>query len=245
MENITSYLNRRIKAVLGNNLLETVVVDSIIVTEEANKNIDHNGLILEAKVVFNPIPGVKHYTYRIDKQQGEGGPGRQRHIHLYYDGKETFVVNADSTAHDGYHQVRIPDEVIPFLTKNKFPVPDNHIIEMRVLDNIGKSFICEDLNYEALNRFACEMGEIIRHSCEIAIIEANVETIQVKCNSKVMGKYAHVNKLEEVADCYISEVKQMLIEIMKNTGKLSDVFDIFDSNQSSSHKLYVAWNEQY
>lgn len=76
MEDLTAYLNRRIAAVLGCGLMENVIIDYIIVTEEANNQISKDGLIIEAKFLFNPIPGVKHYTYRIDPQLGDGGPGR-------------------------------------------------------------------------------------------------------------------------------------------------------------------------
>lgn len=244
MENLTACLNRRINAVLGYNLLDCVIVDSIIVTEDVHRSINRDGLIIEAKTVFDPIPGVKHYTYRIDPQLGEGGPGRQRHIHIYYNGKEMFAMNADSTAHDGYHQVRIPDDVAPFMKKKGFPLPNNNIIEMRGLGPKG-SLICEDLNYAALNRFALDIGETIRHTNGVAIIEANVDTFQVKSHSKVLGKYTHVNKLEDISGCYIPEVKQELIVLLKQTEKLTDVFDIFDDNYSSQHKLFVAWNDRY
>ena len=243
MEKLTAYLNRRIDAVLGCSPMDCVIVDSIIVTENVHQSINHNGFIIEAKTVFNSVPGVKHYTYRIDPQLGDGGPGRQRHIHIYYNGKELFAMNADSTAHDGYHQVKIPDDIAPFMRQKGFPLPTNNIIEMRVLDQTG-SLICEGLNYASLDRFL-NLGEVIKHTNGIAIIEANVDTFQVKCHSKVFGKYAHVNQLEDISDCYISAVKQMLVELLKQTGKLIDVFDIFDDNYLSQHKLYVAWNDLY
>ena len=87
MENITACLNRRINAVLGAGILENVIIDTITVSEQVNAHLDKSSLVLEAKVFFNPIPGVKHYTYRIDPQLGDGGPGRQRHIHLYKNGE--------------------------------------------------------------------------------------------------------------------------------------------------------------
>ena len=83
MENITAYLNRKIIAILGQGLLENVVVDTITVSEIVNDRLNKEGLILELKVIGTNIPGVKHYTYRIDPQQGEGGPGRQRHVHIF------------------------------------------------------------------------------------------------------------------------------------------------------------------
>lgn len=243
MEKLTAYLNRRINAVLGRGLLEDVIIDYIIVTEEANKTINTDGFILEAKVVFNQIPGVKHYTYRIDKQQGDGGPGRQRHIHIFYDGKELFALNADSTAHDGYHQVKIPDELVPFLTDKGFTVPDNHIIEMLVQIPSGETLICESLDYGALNRFASNVGEAILSARVVTIIESNVETYQVKSHSSVLGKYEHVNRLEEVPQCHIDEVREMLIYILKENGKFGETFKIFDDELTTPHRLFIAWND--
>ena len=90
MENIATYINRRINSILDNGILKNVVIDCIIVTEQVDKTLNKEGLILERKDYFSPVPGLKHYGYRIDKQLGDGGPGRQRHIHGYYDGKEFY-----------------------------------------------------------------------------------------------------------------------------------------------------------
>lgn len=242
MESLTAYLNRRIKAVFGYGLLENVIVDNIIVTEEANSRINKDGLIFEAKTVFNPIPGVKHYTYRIDKQLGDGGPGRQRHIHIYYNGDELFAMNADLSAHDGYHQVKIPNEITPFLNDKGFPVPANHIIEM-LLSPTEKELICEGLDYNAINRFALSAGEAIRKAGVISIIEANMETSQVKEHLKVAGKYQHVNKLEDIPQCHVHGVKQMLISLLQELGRFGETFDISDDKQTAPHRLFVAWNE--
>lgn len=245
MESLTAYLNRRIKAVLGCGLMENVVIDYIIVTEEANNQISKDGLIIEAKVLFNPIPGVKHYTYRIDPQLGDGGPGRQRHIHLYYNGKELLAMNVNATAHDGYHQVRIPDEVVPFLVDKGFKVPDNHIIEMMVQPSTDKELICEGLNYEAINSFALNVGEAIRRASYITIVEANVDTYQVRANSKVAGKYQHINQLEDIPQCHVHEIKQMLVDLLQNMGKFGETLDIFDDKLNTPHRLFVAWSELY
>ena len=75
MKNITAYLNRHISSILGAGILENVIIDTITVSEQVNTQLDKSNLILEAKVSFNPIPEVKHYTYRIDPQLGDGGPG--------------------------------------------------------------------------------------------------------------------------------------------------------------------------
>lgn len=242
MEGLTAELYRRIRNVLGSGLLENVIVDYIIVTEEVNNRIKKDGLILEAKTVFNPIPGVKHYTYRIDKQLGDGGPGRQRHIHIYYNGDELFAINADLSAHDGYHQVKIPNVVVPFLNDKGFPVPANHIIEV-VQFSTKKKLLCEGEDYGTMNRFALNVGEAIRRASIISIIEANVETYQVKAHSKVVGKYQHVNQLEDIPQCHVYEIKRMLIELLQDLGKFEDAFDILDDKLTTPHRLFVAWNE--
>lgn len=243
MENLAEYLNKKIVEVMGKGLLENVIVDFIIVTEEGNANLDSKGLILEKKEVFYSIPGVKHYTYRIDKQQGVGGPGHQRHIHIFYDGKELFAMNADSTAHDGYHQVRIPEEIVPFLKQHGFPVPDNHIIEMRVQNPIGQMLICENFNHADFNDLVIKVGEVIRHASKISIIEANLECFQVESHSKVFGKYSHIDPLQNIPQHQVSETKMVLVEQLESMGKCGETLDIFDDNTKIPHSLYIAWNE--
>ena len=243
MESFIAYFDRGIKSVLGNGLLEKVIVDYIIISEDVDSQINKEGLILEAKTVFNPIPGVKHYTYRIDKQQGEGGPGHQRHVHIYYNGKQLFALNADLSAHDGCHQVKIPNEIAPFLNNKGFPVPNDYIIEMLHSPD-QKELLCEGLNYDAMNRFALNAGEAIRKASVVSIIEANVDTFQVKAHTKVIGKYQHVNQLEAIPQCYIHEVKRMLIELLQSIGRFGETFDIFDDKVNTPHRLFVAWNKK-
>jgi len=240
MESITAYLNRRINAVLGNRLLENVVVDLIIVTEDVNNRINTDGLILEAKVAFTPIPGVKNYSYRIDPQLGEGGPGRQRHIHVYYRGDEVFAMNADATAHDGYHQVRIPDNVATFMSGKGFRLPANNIIEMLQLPETNEMLL-EGLDIAALNRFSLSVGEAIRNAKAITIIEANVDTYMVKW--RVLGKYDHVNQLANVPEEHLFDIKQMLIGVIEAAGKrCGEPIEIFDGNLEAPHRLFVAWS---
>lgn len=242
MEYITSYLNTCINKVLGRGLLENVVVDTITVPEYVAKRLNTDGFISEAKTIFNPVPGVKHYTYRIDPQLGEGGPGRQRHIHMYYNGEELFSMNTDATAHDGYHQVKIPDVLNPFLKNKGFNLPSNNIIEMLQVP-FGGRLIRESLDYSALNRFALNVGGIIRHASVITIIEANVETYKVKAHSKVRCVYQHVNQLDDVPQEYLPEIKEMLISLLKETGKFSGKrIEIFDNHTSKPHRLFVAWS---
>lgn len=242
MENITACINRKINSILGRNLLENVIIDSIIVTEQVNQSFKKERLILlESKNAFSPVPGVKHYSYRIDKQQGDGGPGRQRHVHLYYNGKELFAMNIDASAHDGYHQVEIPKELNPFLVSKGFPIPSNNIIELRQYNSIGQ-LLCEDMNVAALNNIAFNITEAIKHARCITIFEANVDTYQIRWHSKIRNKYNHVNKLVDIPQSYITSIRYILVDFLKSTGKYSgDVSDIFDDS-NSLHRLYVAWS---
>ena len=240
MENITAYINRRISSILGLGLLENVIIDSIIITENVNSTLNKDGLILEYKTVFNPVPGMKHYSYRIDKQQGDGGPGRQRHIHLYYNGEQPFAMNVDGTAHDGYHQVKIPSELVPFLKGKGFAIPTNNIIELKQYNSAGQ-LLCENINVATINEIAFNVIEAIKKAHYITIFEANVGTYQLIWHSKIRGKYKHVNKLIDIPQDRISEIKYILIDFLKSTGKYVDnVSDIFDGSYAK-HSLFVAW----
>lgn len=244
MESLTAYLNRRISNILGTGILENVIVDSIIVTEANNDKFDKSGLILEAKVQYNPIPDVKHYSYRIDKQLCDGGPGRQRHIHIYYKNNEIFALNADSTAHDGYHKVKIPDVLSSFLNDKGFPVPPDNIIEFYQAKQ-NTTLLCEGETIAAINDIAFNVCSAIRNAERITIIEANVDTIRVICNLKLNGKYNHVNKLADIPQERLDEVKEILVGFLKTTGKYSDdKIEIFDSSYTKykPSKLYVAWS---
>lgn len=71
---------------------------------------------------------VGQYTYRIDGAHSEVG---LPHIHILLKGKELFALNVDGSAHDGSHNVRIPN-VIKDALPNIFPlckIPENGIIE--------------------------------------------------------------------------------------------------------------------
>lgn len=244
MEELTVFFNRRIMDILGAGLLENVIVDSIIVTEEDNDKFDKSGLILEAKVQFTPVPNVKHYSYRIDKQLGDGGPGRQRHIHIFYNNNELFALNADSTAHDGYHKVRIPDVLSKFLNDKGFPVPPDNIIEFYQAKP-DATLLCEGVIIADLNDTVFKVSSVIRKANRITIIEANVDTYQVVCNTKVRGKYYHVNKLADIPQDKLDVVKEILVDFLKTTGKYSDdKIEIFDSTCTNikPHKLFVAWS---
>ena len=238
MESITAYLNRKIKAILGQGLLENVVVDTVTVTEKVNDSLNKEGLILELKEIGTKIPGVKHYTYRIDPQQGEGGPGRQRHIHIFYDGELLFAMNLDGTAHDGYHQVKIPDDIVPLLKGKGFTLPNDNIIELKNFNNrgelVGNNGNLGDIVYTATRT--------ISRIRRITIFESNVESFQAIWQAKASHNYQHVNKLAYIPQDRITEIERALIGLLKETGKYSDdVISILDS-VDNPRSLYVAWD---
>lgn len=239
MENITKYLNRRINSILDEGILRNVVFDCIIVTEQVNQTLNKDGLILEKKDYFTPIPGLKHYGYRIDKQLGDGGPGRQRHIHGYYDGKEFFAMNADGTAHDGYHHVEIPKEWNPLLTRKGFPIPANNIIELRQYNSTGQ-LLCEDVNGAAIHDEA--FNAAIQGIQRISLFKANMADTEVIMRLKTHNPQLHVEKLVDVPLDKIDKIKYALVDILKPTRKYTDeVNDIWDGYYTPKH-LYVAWS---
>ena len=239
MENLEHHIEEHINKIMGRGILEDVVIDCIIVAEEANNNLNKEGLILEKKNVFTPIAGLKNYTYRIDQQQGSGGPGRQRHIHLFYNGKELFAINADGTAHDGYHQVLIPQEVVPFLKSKKINVPLNNLIEF--YQPSGETMICEKKD-NIVTKLALELGDIVRRSNQITIIESNLDVSDLRFHSKV--DYQNVKKLENTSQNDIGIIKDMIVKFLKKSGKyIGDDLEIFDDKlYSTPHSLFVAWD---
>ena len=243
MEDLKSYLVKHLTKDMGNGILENVIIDSIIVTEEVNNNLDKSGLILEKRDFFTPVPGVKNYSYRIDSQLGTGGPGRQRHIHLFYNGKELLAMNVDASGHDGYHQVRLPLEVVPFLRDKGFSVPSNYIIEFYQHPK-EKVLICEEMDCAAITKLALDLGEIVRKSNHIAIIESNIDICGVKCNSAISDKYQNLRQLENIPPHKIDEIKKMIVNFLNQNRKQNEQIEIFDDKRyTTPHSLFVAWNQ--
>lgn len=242
MEDLASYIEKRLTQIMGNGILENVIIDSIIVTEEVNNNIDKGGLILEKKDFYTPIPGAKNYSYRIDPQLGTGGPGRQRHIHLFYNGNELFAMNVDASSHDGYHQIKIPSEVVPFLKNKGFPIPPDNIIELYQHPK-DKALICEEMEHTAITKLALVMREIILRSNQIAIIESNIDFCGVKCNSKICKIYQNLKQLENIPHHEISIVKEILADFLNQNRKKNEYIEILDDKcYTTPHSLFVAWN---
>lgn len=238
MESLTAYLNRKINVILGQGLLENVVVDIITVAEKVNDSLNKEGLILELKERGINIPGVKHYTYRIDPQQGEGGPGRQRHIHIFYDGEQSFAMNLDGTAHDCYHQVKISDDIVSFLKGKGFTLPNNNIIELKNFST-GGELICENSNLDDIVFTATRTISRIRR---ITIFESNEKSYQAIWQAKKMYNYQHVNKLANLPQDRIAEIKSALIGLLKSTGKYCDDVNSILDGTANPISLYVAWD---
>lgn len=224
------------------SLLENVLIDCVLISDDVNSTINKSGLIFEAKVKFEPIPGVKHHTYRIDPQLGEGGPGRQKHIHVYNKGKELFAMNVDSTSHDSYHQVKIPDKIATFLSQKGFKLPPNNIIEFLQIP-AGSEMLLEEFSSSAINSTAFDIGYIVRHANVITIIEASLTTSEVRMHPNVICKYRHVNHLDDIPQDRIGEVKQIIIQFLKETGKYCDEGITIIDDSSAIHRLFVAWSE--
>ncbi len=242
MEDLASYIEKRLTQIMGNGILENVMIDFIIVTEEVNNNLDKNGLFFEKRDVFTPILGVKNYSYRIDPQLGTGGPGRQRHIHLFYNGTELLAMNIDASGHDGYHQVRIPSKVIPFLRDKGFLIPPNNIIELYQQPK-DKALICEEMGHDTISKLASLLGKIAHESDQIAIIESNLDISGVKCNSKICKKYRNIEQLIDIPPHKMSKVKEILVNFLKKIRKQNECLEIYDDKcYTTPHRLYVAWH---
>ena len=121
------------------------------------------------------LKGTKYY-YRIDPPRGLPGPGNQYHFHLIFKGHDVLAINIDGTSHDGWHQVRIPDEVIPFLIKRGFTIPENQIIESSQC-RPEIELIVESIrsNRRTTNDYSTHFNQILNRSNEVEVIHDFVE----------------------------------------------------------------------
>ena len=105
------------------------VVDSIILAEDYSiPSTVQNNLILEYKT-YKEIPGTTK-TYRIDP--ANTNTQTQKHIHVYFDGKQLYAMNIDGTPHDG-SKYRLSKSDMRFLASLGFKVPDNGLLEAYVV----------------------------------------------------------------------------------------------------------------
>lgn len=115
------------------------VVDSIIIPDICEKSFPSLGnMVLEFKQYKN-IPGTTK-TYRIDS--ANTNTQTQKHIHVYFDGKQIYAINADGSPHDG-SKYRISKIDQKFLASQGFKVPENGILELYVFKDGTKHLICE------------------------------------------------------------------------------------------------------
>lgn len=139
MKSLTEFL----KDHLDTSTPEEVWVDKIYLTESIPDELcSQYGLLFEKRDTFKTIPGTR-YEYRIDPPNGEPRKGNLRHVHIYNKGKEILAMNVDGTAHDGFHQVKIPKEVADFLKEKGFEIPKDNLIEMMLPDLGGKQLLLD------------------------------------------------------------------------------------------------------
>lgn len=101
-------------------------IDSIIVPADYYiKPEISEKLLLEYKTYKN-VPGTTK-TYRIDP--ANTNTRTQKHIHVYYDGKQIYAMNVDGTPHDGC-KYRLSKNDLKFLNSLGFKTPDDGILEM-------------------------------------------------------------------------------------------------------------------
>lgn len=85
------------------------------------------------------------YSADLDSPHNVQG---QKHLHVYFKNNQIFALNADGSAHDKSHGVKIPGKVYKALSDifPDFSLPDDRIIESFVLkENSGLDKEAEDL----------------------------------------------------------------------------------------------------
>ena len=228
MEPLKYYLRKQIKRTISSmTTLENVCFDAIYFDNS------DNGPILE--MLCKPIPGMKKYGYRIDIPFGEQRPGNQKHMHIYVKQNEVFAINVDGTAHDGYHNVKIPDEIAPFIQSKGITLPPNNIIECLTSER-QKSLLQES--------HSRSIG-VIQRVNQIAIVITNesINTIDVICNPKIREHYRHANVLVALDEKYLDNVLNDIAKDIEEAGHEMHIIPIFDSHYiSERRKLYVVWS---
>lgn len=236
------------KALSEDSILTDVTVDAIIIDQTTYDAVDYTGFIVEAKHQFPYIPGTK-YTYRIDQPNGEPRPGNLKHIHIFGKNGQLVAMNVDGSAHDGYHQVRIPDDVIPFLQKKGFTLPPENIIEFYI-QPIEHNLLLEQLEdmikpEPALStEFAMWMGAIIRRSEAFQLVESNLQEPDIRMHSKVVNIYNHVQQIAllDLSMDY-ERTKDVLFHTLDDYANfIPELIQIFDSS-IQEHQLFVVWKE--
>lgn len=237
------------RALSKDSILTDVTVDAIIIDQTTYDVVEHTGFIVEAKHQFPYIPGTK-YTFRIDQPNGEPRPGNQKHIHIYGKKGQLVAMNVDGSAHDGYHQVRIPDDVVPFLQKKGFTLPPDNIVEF-YMQPVEQTLLLEQLEDTMMpepalsTEFAMWMGAIIRRSEAFQLVESNLQEPYVRMHSKVVNTYTHVQRIALPELCTDYEcAKDMLLHTLDDYPNfIPEIMQIFDSS-NHEHQLFVVWKER-
>lgn len=237
--------NRQFKAVLRISVEQSVLTDyyleSIIISEDVYNEIDNGRFIVEAKSTSGVISGSK-YSYRIDRPFGEQKPGNLKHIHILVKGKDLFAMNVDGTAHDGCHKVKIPEDVIDFMTNKGFKVPSDGIIEFY---NAGNSqLLLESVNDILLPTELCELamffGKIIRNSSLFRLIESNMPLVDVRMIAVSKYNFTEVLSLPiRIDQSHYHGFKQFLINALEEYNNFPPHVISLNDSRSNEVELYV------
>ena len=228
MESLTYYLKKRINQNISSMLiLEDVRFDAIYFDKTSS------GIMLEC--LCEPIPGIKRYGYRIDIPYGEQRPGNQKHMHIYVKDKEIFAINVDGTAHDGYHNVKIPEKIIPFLKDKGITIPQNNIIECLTTEEL----------HDPLNKSVYRFMDKIHRVENLAIVITNesINTTDVRRNPQIIDFYCHTNLLTTVAASQLNSILADLQNIFNDAGRELIVLEIKNSRYIPERiNIYVVWS---
>ncbi len=234
MDPLSLFLKRRIKRQISYYFpLKDVVFDAIYFDSE--KEVMDSSLLLEMH--HSPIPGFKKYGFRIDIPFGEQRPGNQKHMHVYVKDHQIFAINADGSAHDGYHNVAIPNEIVPFLKSKGITIPANNIIEC-IVSPQHQEYLVEQ---SSISRN--QVIELFRGIERIAVVITNktINHTDVKCNKKIEGIYNHVHLLATVPESLIDAVLQNIQNIITESGHKIEIMEIKNSYYiSEDFNVYLA-----
>ncbi len=102
------------------------VIDSILVEEGSDlyDKIHKEGNALEF-LTYKKF-GNTNLVYRLDK--GDGSPGRQDHIHVFYKNNQIFAINRDGSPHDG-SKYKLNKRQMRALKELGFKYPEDGILE--------------------------------------------------------------------------------------------------------------------
>ena len=228
MKSLSSFIkNQEKNSITTETTLKDVYFEAIFC------EIQEQNPILER--LFMPIPGIQRYGYRIDIPYGEKRPGNQKHMHIYIKQNELFALNVDGTSHDGYHNVKIPDTLIPFLKKKGFTIPPNNIIEIinpkEQTTLLLESPIEQTKKLQPINKIA------------IVVTNESMNTTDIICNSKVIKEsYKYSCILFTINEIDISDVIKNIEDRLNDSNLIIQLINIFNNRYiSEKKKIYLVW----